>query len=498
MQVEVRGALRFQHRAGLDKGVVAFDDHAYPEFFKSELWSLAGPFATCETKFDIEPDCDYSQAFLAMARCALDGMIEFREPKARDLTRLVKAPKLGWMSTTVDAKVHAFGSDTAKLAATWADKLAAAKAADAANEVKAAKKAKVASVLVELPFAANAAVVRPDGSLAVGAGHRILFFSAAGEPLGEQQSDRGITDLLALPDGRVLGYQKDSSTTVVLARPDALAIVTPQDHETIWVKGASHANGLTVIWSAHAVFVLGDGDPQALPHWTTDYIREAVAWRDGILAWTGGELAMLELDGRVRWKVVAYDVLPTADHIIITRGDNTLTRLTPDGVEGRVLETGNIASGPSSEGYRRAWDLEGDRLFVARSTSSNTYEWDLATGMQIACVKTHECTSLAGCMRVAGTTATWAGQPIRGPRDTHVVLTRGAEVVDKLDAKDDVLAGVTVGDALAVRTKSKIFVWKTGKTQTFGHKGRVTGFLALPDSRLASWGVDKTLRIWAV
>ncbi len=92
MNVKVRGALRFKHRARLEKGVVAFDENAYPEFFKSELWTLVGPFAFCDKTLEIEPDCNYAEAFFAMAREAVEGAVHLR---AGDEKKFVRLNKLG-------------------------------------------------------------------------------------------------------------------------------------------------------------------------------------------------------------------------------------------------------------------------------------------------------------------------------------------------------------------------------------------------------------------
>jgi hypothetical protein len=485
VRVEIRGALRFAHRAGLEKGVVAFDDNAYPEFFNSELWSLVGPFATCDTAFEIEPDCDHKRAFMAMARCAVEGVIELRV--ANEIIHMNKL-KSGWW-TTPRAE---FGIEQPKFLTAWAEKMATAAAADAAKAAKAATKAKSASAVIEVPVVSDV-VVRPDGTLAISSGRKIAFFDTLGTPIGEQIAAYFCPDLLALPDGRILGFSESNSSDISIASPDAVTVVKP-DVKSFWVTGAAHANGITTFWGSSYAFVLGREAP--LPRWSDDSWRDVVAWRDGLLGCTGNELAMLELDGAVRWKTKAYDVLALGDSIVVGNGDSTVSVLAADGSRGVAIETGSIAFGPSKEGARKAWAVENGRLYIAGMTSQRVTEWDLATGAKVSVAHTHQ-QSHSGLARVAGLTASWCGEPIRGERDTRVVFSRGEEIVDSFDAKGDVMSWLVLGDALAVRTATKIFVWRSiGKVEPVAHPGKILGFAAMPNNQLVTWGADNTVRIW--
>jgi len=500
MQVEVRGALRFQHRAGLEKGVLAFDDHAYPEFFKSSLWSLAGAFATCERTFEIEPDCDYTKAFRAMANLAVEGTIELREqPKAKEFTRFIRIPKLRqWMATPVNTKYAAFGSEVEKFATTWAEKLVAAKTAEVVKDAKEAKRASaIDSLVVELPANASQGVVLADGTLALACVDTIVFVKH-GEIVGQSKctdenwGSFGFSNLVSLGD-RVLAFQ-ELARGAWLAKPGDTTM-TELPFDDLCIKGASPTG---VVWSYNEVFTL---DGVKLVPWPEDSIYAAAMWRDGIVACSRDKLAFFDRDGNKRWEIAGGDKLVVRADDILARQDSAMIQVDAAGVVLRTAESCRLTFGSAYE-TSQAWELDGDMvLFALDKPFAGT--WNLATG-EVIKVKTHDAQMLMGCTRVGDLTACWASPPMigtRGTRDTSVALVRGSEVVARFDAKADVIAGCAVGEALAVRldgTKaSKILVWKAGKVTTLAHKGEVRG-LAAVEGRLASWGADQTLRIWTV
>jgi hypothetical protein len=270
MQINVRGALRFKHRAGLEKGVVAFDENAYPEFFRSELWTLVGPFAFCERTFEIEPDCDYTRAFLAMASEAVEGTINLRENDAKSWTEVHKLgrPVNRWWKTPRE-NADTFGRDVKQLATTWAAAVEKAKAGDAAKAQKAAgKTANDASrcTVVELPASPSRCVVRPDGSLAVAAGNKLVFVAPTGELLGTtacsvreyDQFSFGMTKLHALPDGRVLAFQEldEEARLATLGEANARSVGESTPGKARPIRAASSDATLTVLEGRHTFVVV--------------------------------------------------------------------------------------------------------------------------------------------------------------------------------------------------------------------------------------------------
>lgn len=162
MNVTVRGILRFKHKPALERGIAAFEGRAYPEFFTSAIWKVEGLVASCELTFEIEVDCHYEDAFLAMALEAVDGAVDLR---ASDLgpkfTRVMKfgRPLNRWAKMELDDRYAPvkFGVSVARFPAEWAaaSEAKGAKAAKAAKEpgatAKSAKKPRATAKSVKKP-----------------------------------------------------------------------------------------------------------------------------------------------------------------------------------------------------------------------------------------------------------------------------------------------------------------------------------------------------------
>jgi len=497
MDVEARGVLQFKTRAALAKAIVAFDDSAYTGFFDSAMWSLAGPFAACDAKFEIEVDCDYERAFRAVAKTAADGIIELRDRREKSIVRYAKRGTK-WERTPSKT----FGADTAKLVATWAKQVAAAKAADDQVEAKAAKRSKATSIVVDAKFNLTAGAMCTDGTIAIATPKRVMFYSIEGKPLGEQmleESARWISDLLAMPDGSVAAYNREGCDAIAFVRPGGVEHASCKGEFGYITAGIAHANGVSSVWGGLKTYVLENKRLRELcARKDSDFVHGALPWRDGVLSWKHGEVAFHTMAGKQQWKAVSYAVVTTGD-LAITAGFDNITVRTQNGKAKRVLKAKPPGHAPSFQRDKAAWVLEGDRLFVANQAVE---EWDIATGKLIASVETHNrFAHLCGCLRVGDLTAAWADKPVLDAkdRDSRVVFVRGTEVVDQFDAKSDVLEGINLGsDAIAVRTKTKMFVWRAGTVQTLGGHKAIAGFMATPEGRLVSWGTDKTFRIWSL
>lgn len=124
MNIEVYAALRFRTATALEKGLAAFDASAFPEFFTRDLWTVSGPLARCKQTFEIEADCNYTTAFLAMALQATEGAVYLRV--AGDTKKLVrihraKLSKGSWMNLTDETGLHPFGYYVDATEAVWAE-----------------------------------------------------------------------------------------------------------------------------------------------------------------------------------------------------------------------------------------------------------------------------------------------------------------------------------------------------------------------------------------
>ena len=497
MDVEVKAALQFKTRAALEKAIVAFDDNAYPEFFNSGMWSLAGTYATCDAQFEIEPDCDYERAFRAFGKSSIDGVMELRDRRENTVARFAKR-------TWGKGETASFGTATSELVASWQTELTAGKAADTAAGAKAAKKSKATSIAVDVKLNLTAGAVCSDGTLAIATPKRVMFYSMTGEKLGEQLvAENGfgwIRDLFAMQDGSVAAYNHEGCRSLALVRPDGVTLLSNGDRSFGDITaGVAFADGVAVAWGGLNTYILENQKLRTLSTRSKDnaFVHGALPWRDGVLSWRHGEVAFHTRAGEQRWSVDADAVVFNADVAITAEFDKTVVR-TPDGMAKHVLDTAP-GHAPSFERDKPAWVLEGDRLYVAKRSIE---EWNVTTGKLVTTIQPHNPNDLlCGCLRVDNMTVAWADAPIRDrkDRDSRVMFVRDGKVVDQFDAKGDVLEGIQLGaGAIAVRTKTKMFVWRAGVVQTLGGHRGIAGFMATPNGQLVSWGTDKTFRIWSV
>jgi outer membrane protein assembly factor BamB len=524
MQVNVRAALRFKHRAGLEHGIVAFDANAYPEFFKSELWTVVGPYAFCDRSFEIEPDCDYTEAFLAMASEAVEGSVGLREDDRRDWTEVMKLgrPINRWVKFPREDS-DSFGRKARSLALAWEAAIEKAKADDAVKAAKSAKKAaKDASrcTIVALPGNPSHVVVRPDGSLAVGVGNELVFVAASGEQLGTSelgvreysQFQLGITGLHALPDGRVLAFSElDHEARLATLGQPTLAIAGSQPERPI--TSASCGDGFTVLAGRHSFVVLDDAGTithEHAPWGDADYVRGVSAWRAGVLVSSCSKTAYFDRDGTKRYEVDGGEAVPHGDGFV-TFGDRE-AYLVRDGKPTRVELAGSVGWVQRDGVYVRATAIVDGMVFVGTTTVGAITAYDLATGVQRWQITKPHPLGVSGLVATPRWVATFAGPAIAGAlkplEDTSIAAWKDGAELARCDPKAIVLGAIALGDdALAAwvdgRTAgTKVYVWRDISTAPklttlSGHKGRVHGLANLPDGRFVSWAADKTVRIWS-
>ncbi len=526
MDVQVHGVLRFKHRAGLEKGLAAFDDNAYPEFFKSELWALSGPYAECRRTFEIEPDCDYTDAFLAMAREAVEGVIYLREgDKAKQFVRITKLgrPINRWTKFEDDARTRKFGAEATDLMKSWAEAMAEAATAastkaaqDAKREARKQAKSKVSAHVVELPANPSRVIALRDGALAIATGSKVCFVAPTGEitatvdcALGEYDMfGMGITRLHGLDDGRVLAFQELASEARLVDRAMPQATAIKSDGERT-IKDGTSAGPLTVLRALHSALVLGPATSIAhtLTPWPDDYLRCVALWRGGTLAATSSNTAWFDANGVQKFAVAGELALTRDETFVVYRDDGVLAMIDDAGADVRTIAIGDVGHGAAEDDYPRSWAMRGDRFIATTRWPSRVREWNLTDGsLTWQHDNTHE--SMPGGLIATDTlVATWSPPPYIRAKDTSILVTAGDREVARLDAKAPVIGMTAIGDDTLVafvegRTAgSKLFVWRdaatTPKLETLsGHKGRLRGVLALPDRRLVSWAADKTVRIW--
>jgi len=525
MQVDIRGALRFKHRAGLDRGVAAFDAEAYPEFFNSDLWTLVGPFAFCERSFEIEPDCDYHRAFLAMARQAVEGVIDLRESGRKEGAQILKLgkPLNAWFK---NPKTHgeAFGRDVATFATAWADGIAKAKTADVAAAAKTAKRAAKDGAMcrvVELERNPTNVVIRPDGSLAVSAGSKVVFVAPTGEVMGEveckledySQFGLGISGLHALPDGRVLAFQElaDYACLATLGEARAKLVAESTLGASRPVNSGASAHGLTVLACRHSFIVLdGDRLVREVTPWADNYVRAAVPWPGGVLVASSSKTAGYDRDGTKQFELDGQDPLVFDGGFVVRRDDRTVAVVDETGTVRHTLEVGDVGWIHRDGEYVRAWAVRGSVLTAAMSSPTSLGAWDLATGKEQWRVTKQHTLGAAGCAATARWAVSWAEAPIiaqqKSRLDTTLAAFRDGTEIARVDPKALALGALAISDddlAFWVDGRAagtKVYVWRdistTPRLETLtGHKGRVRGLVAL-SGRLISFAADKTLRIW--
>jgi hypothetical protein len=521
MQVTVRAALRFKHRAGLEKGVTAFDDHAYPEFFKSELWDLVGPFALCERTFEIEPDCDPTRAFMAMAMEAVEGSIDLRASnRKREYIRFAKLPKARqWIKLPMTTSYSQFAAAADDCKATWAEQLAKAKRDEVARtklESVKAKKAASKSTVVTLKNNPTRVVVLADGSLAAAAGTKVVFVDGSGTIAGETECQHedydmfnlGITGLTALPDGRVLAFQELAHEMRITPRGMQLAErFNLGDDRTETIKSGTPFGDSFALQASYSVALPAPmAEVNPLPS-KDDAVYGVLGWQSGVLAWGSNQTAWLDPAGKLQWTVAGERPLPYGDQLIVKRGYSAVI-VDRDGRDVREMEVGSIGHG-SDDGYPLSWAIHDDTLFVATCWRSAASAWNLATGERLWRIGDTHTAPPGGIVVTPKLAATWAPPPFIRDKDQRIAVFVDGKLAHHLDAKAPVLGVVALGDdTLAAwvdgRTAgTKILVWRNAATRPKletlpGHTGRVRGLIPLADGRLLSWAADKSLRIWSI
>jgi hypothetical protein len=518
MEIIVRGALRFKHKAGLEKGLTAFDAHAHPEFFKSELWSVAGPYALCERKFEIKPNCDHVDAFLAMAREAVEGVVYLRKgDNAKEWVRITKVgrPVNAWLKFDESASARTFAADADAFEKAWAAKLQQAKAADATQREKGTRKqaksksANATVTVVRLPANPAHVVAMPDGSLAVAAGTKIYFLAASGELLGDptetqhETSDifhRGMSALTTVPDGRVVGFQELADEARIARRGDAKAarIHVPERASGLVRDGS--ATMPLVLRTTHSALVIDDEGrvAQTLTPWASDFVHQTMPYRGGMLVSSSAKTAWFDDGGTKRFDIAGALAFARPDGIFVTRNRTFAHAAPDDGRDVRSMMVGSIA----------AHGLHGDRLFAATQWPSELAAWDITTGARNWVAPNILESSPGGIVVTPKLVAAWSPPPYMRQQDTSIVVYAhdGTSIV-RLSPEGGVLGVVALGDdTLAAwvegRTAgTKVHVWRDittkPKLELLGHTGGVRGVLVLGD-RLVSWAADKTVRIWPI
>jgi len=525
MLVTARGALRFKHRAGLEKGVVAFDDNAYPEFFKSELWTLVGSFAFVDREFEIEVDCKYTEAFLAMAREAVEGAIHLGESDRKDeFHRITKIgrPVNRWIKFDASRRALTFAAECDKLVAEWAPLVDKAKADDSAKAVKEAKKsAKSATkcTVVELPNSARHVVALPGGSFAASCGTKIVFFDTAGTIQGTTECNLeeydmfglGISDLSSIGDGRVVAFQELGHDVRVMRLGDekATAAGLPQGR-TECIAGGRRIGDKIALTSSRSVVVFDLAtlalDEEIKP-WADEYVREVLPLGEHMLISTLSESALVDASGSTVAMIKGAYPFPVPGGMLL-RDERTAILLDESGVERLRFEIGDVGRGPREMGDKPAMALiEGD-ICVATRWPAAAARFSLVTGeRRWHAEKTHE-VSPGGCIVAGAFVATWSPPPfVRGKETTIAVFdAESGTMVAKIDAKNPVLEVIAHGNGCSALLEgrsagSKILRWadlsKPRAETLAGHKGRVRGLLSLADGRLLSWAADKTVRLWS-
>jgi hypothetical protein len=507
--------------------VVAFDEGAYPEFFKSELWTLVGPFAFCDRSFEIEPDCNYVEAFLAMAREAVEGSIDLREGTEKKYVRIHKLgrPINRWWKTPMDAHLSAFAAEVEKHVQEWAPLVEKAKSADsekAAKEARKAEKSAGRSRVVELPANPSRVLRLADGSFAVAAGTKIVFVAPSGEIMGTTECrtgeydmfEMGITGLGELRDGRVVASQELAHEVRIARRGEERATTwkCPEGVRSTSIKGAiGLGDGLAVHGICEAFIVSSSGETKHViaPWGKDDFVSGVLAWGRGLLVWKSDETVAYDESGRELFRAKGTDPLVVDSGGLVLRRDQDVVVLGDDGKEERVLATGDVTWNHDELGYTRAWHLEGDDLLVATSLPNTLARWNVRTGERVWHATKVQTAKPDIVVRAKAFAVTCAPPPFFRDKDTTLGvfdLQTGAEAA-RLDAKAPLLGAIALGEGVAAwlegRTAgTKIIVWRKlepgARSETLaGHKGRVRGLAELDGGRrLLSWAADKTLRIW--
>ncbi|MFT3693535.1 MAG: hypothetical protein QM831_10380 [Kofleriaceae bacterium] len=496
MDVEVKAALEFKTAGALEKAILAFDDQAYQGFFDSGIWARTGAYATCDTGFEIEPDCDYERAFRTIAKTAIGGTIELRDRREKTIARFDRQGSK-WQRSIVKT----FGGETKKLLAAWKPKLAAASADVAAAETKAAKAGKATNVAIDVGLNVTAAAWCADGNLAIATPKRVRFYTPAGKQLAEHTIDdyavKWLSDLHALPTGGVVAFNREAGKALAIVTRERATIVNGFTDDGGITGNLVDRDGVTVAWGGVCVNVLDKGKLRRVYTAKDGQIFTAMPWQGGVLASTSDDATFHTIAGKQRWSAKADAVISTPELAITSDGSKIALR-NAAGKAVRTLTSKGPGRAPSFQMPKRAWVVEGDRLFVANDSIE---EWDLTTGKLVArAALESRFVHLCGCARVAGMTAVWADRPILDSkdRDSRVMFVSGDKIVDSFDAKSDVLEGINLDDhTLAVRTKTKIFVWRDGKVQTLGGQRGIAAFCATPTG-LISVGTDKTVRVWTL
>ncbi len=524
MLVTARGALRFKHRAGLEKGLVAFDDNAYPEFYKSELWTLVGSFAFIDRQFEVEVDCKFSEAFVAMAREAVDGAIHLGESDREDTYHRIKKigkPVNRWVASTANRGALSFGGECDELLAAWAPLVEKARADDGAKNAKDAKKlAKSAAkcAVVELPGNASHVVALPGGSFAASCGTKVVFFDAAGTIQGTTECcleeydmfGMGISGLVAIGDGRVVAFQELGHEVRVMRLGDgkAAAAGLPRGR-TDCIKGGRQIGEKLALTSSRSVAIIELTTltlEREIKPWEDEYVREVLPLGGHMLVSTSSESAVVDAAFNTVAVIKGGYPFPVPGGVLL-RSDRTAILVDESGAERLRFEIGDVGSGMREMGDKPAMALIGGDVCVASRWPSAAARFDLATGeRKWLTTKTHE-VSPGGCIVAGAFVATWSPPPfIRGKETTIAVLDAASgNLVAKLDTKNPVADVIAHGNGCAAlldgRTAgSKITRWAdltNPRAETLaGHKGRVRGLLSLADGRLLSWAADKTARFW--
>ncbi|MDQ3367660.1 MAG: hypothetical protein M3680_19740 [Myxococcota bacterium] len=546
MRIRVLGILRFQHRAALEKGIVAFDEHAYSEFFQSELWTLSGPYAICERTFDIESDCDHARAFFAMAKHAVEGAIDLAESGAGAFVRVMRTPRpgKGWTRVTLDLKSAELGAKFADYSTQWGPLIQKAKVEETATKkkvgakqtkttktgrhdpAKSATKPKVAGPSVAITLAAHPSglIELSDRSLAVAAGSKVMFVLPTGELIGavecaltKHDHFGEIHGLTSLADGRVVAFNKDASEVRLVRAGDgrATALVLPDKYAAAIQNVVSGGDRIYLATHESVVVVdLATGTVvKELRPATTDFVVAVLLHGDAVVVSTQGETAVFDRNYARRFVVKGSLVESTADGILVHRDDKAAVLMTMNGKRRCGFEAGSVTPGRDNTGRgpKGPWAVVGDAVYVASRWPRTVTKWSLANGKQVwRAAPTHNVFP-GGCIATDSYVAYWAPPQFHsGEFDSGIAVLdpKTGKPLARLDAKVPLIDVVPFGhDAVAAvadgRTAGpKLHVWRNITTKPRAeilgaHESRIAGLRRLSDGRLVSWAANKLLRIWS-
>jgi len=535
MNVTVRGALRFKHKPALEKGIEAFDAHAYPELFKSELWRIDGVFAYCERTFEVEADCHYEDAFLAMGREAVEGSIDLRaSDRKNEFTRVFKLgrPINRWTKMSLDDRYtpDKFGVQAERFTLEWAPAAEEARAAAAAKAAKeAAKKPPKAAFdvrVVDLPASATRVLALRDGTFAAACGSEVVFLSATGEITAEVSTEgpseydwfrMGISGLTELSDGRVVASAEHANELRVASRsPAAVEAWAADESRPDRLIGVVAKRAGVLAYTTRTVFAIdfpGGETREHTPFGPDDYIRGAAPWGDRLLVWTSSMTVALQPSGEELFRVEGEDPRELPGEQLLLRRSSGMAVVDGDGRDVRSFPTGDVAWQQDDRGVRHDYLLTGKEVLMATRWPHLVARWDASTAERVwmSARDLFACPPSAVVALGGGLIGVYSAPPfVRGKETAFALLDRASgATVARVDAKAPVLGLVALGeDGVAAwvegRTPgNKVLVWRglRGKPRLAtltGHEGRVKRVLATPDGRLVSWAADKTLRIWTL